>query len=129
MGNGMGNPKKGLKPLKMQEKKGDWQHCHCEAGGLNPTQDLRAPRCGACGKSHTVGFPIYYFQISGSGIMINNKAKTLDNPERYQPLAQPAIMGKRQFSNCQSLPIHDPDVSKPPKRAFKFFLSHLQNIA
>jgi len=80
-------------------------------------------------KSYHMGLPIYYFQISGSGIMIINKAKTLHNPRRYQPLTQLSTIGNRQFSNCQSLPIHDPDASKPTKRASKFFLSHMQNIA
>jgi hypothetical protein len=61
--------------------------------------------------------------------MIIYKVNPLDNPPRYQPLARLATMGNRQFSNRQSLPIHDPDASKPPKRAEKFFLSHLQNIA
>jgi hypothetical protein len=72
-----------------------------------------------------MGFPIYYFQISGSGIPITNKANPLDNPPRYQPLARLATIGNRHFSNRQSLPIHDPDASKPTKRAEKFFLSHL----
>ena len=58
--------------------------------------------------------------------MIINKAKPLHNPRRYQPLARVTTIGNRHFSNCQSLPIHDPDASK---RAKTFFLSHLQNIA
>jgi hypothetical protein len=61
--------------------------------------------------------------------MIIYKVNALDNPPRYQPLARLATMGNRHFLNGQSLPIHDPDASKPPKRAEKFFLSHLQNIA
>jgi hypothetical protein len=47
--------------------------------------------------------------------MIIYKVNALDNPPRYQPLARLATMGNRHFSNRQSLPIHDPDVSKPLK--------------
>jgi hypothetical protein len=61
--------------------------------------------------------------------MITNNAQALHNLGRYQALASPQLWAIIPFQNRQSMPIHDPDAFWRTKRASKFFLSHLQNIA